>query len=205
MHTTTRSRWLATQRSLMLVLLALSVAGCRSGPPRGTTGGRIDPYRTTAADRESSSASGAALWEYSDQVAEALARDLSDLDQIRAAPTRVVLELGDLRNRTNTPTGDFELIQHRIRTRLTKSRLIRDHFIIVDDPHRMDSEKRRLIGSDTGDTGTARYKPEDTYVLLGDFFESRRGSTRRYYFEFKLTQLASREMVWDSSYDLAQQ
>ena len=68
----------------------------------------------------------------------------------------------------------------------------------------MDSEKQRLTGNGDQTTGTARYKPEETYVLMGDFFESRRGSTRRYYFEFKLTHLASRELVFSESYDLAQ-
>lgn len=189
---------------LTMILLALVVTGCRSGPPRDTTGGRIDPYRTTDADHASSSASGAALWEYSDRVAESLVRDLSELDRIRTAPTRVVLELGNLRNRTNTPTGDFELIQHRIRGKIRKSRLIRDHFLIVDDPQRMDSEKQRIIGGGDDSTGTARYKAEETYVLMGDFFESRRGLTRRYYFEFKLTHLASRELIFNESYDLAQ-
>ncbi len=204
MHTSYFSRWSESRTTLTLILLALLVAGCRSGPPRGTTGGRIDPHRTTDSDRASSSASGAALWEYSDQVAEALVRDLSGLDRIRNTPTRVALEIGDLHNRTNTPTGDFELIQHHIRGKLQKSRLIRDHFLILADPHRMDSEKRRLTTSEDDNTGTARYKPDQTYVLMGDFFESRRGSTRRYYFEFTLTHLASRELVFSESYDLAQ-
>ena len=122
MHTSSHMRWSDSRRVLTLIVLALVVAGCRPGPPRGTTGGRMDPHRTTDSDRASSSASGAALWEYSDQVAEALARDLSDLDRIRTAPTRVALEVGDLHNRTNTPTGDFELIQHRIRGKLHPGR-----------------------------------------------------------------------------------
>jgi len=179
----------------------LALPACRSRTPQGDTGGRIDPYRTTAADRASASASGPAMLEFSDQVAESLARDLASIDRIRSTPQRVALELGDLNNRSNTPTADFEMIQHRIRGRLLQSRLIRDHFIIPDDPQRMDREQQRL----GGDGATARYSPDMTYVLLGDFFESRRQSTRRYYFEFKLTHLASRELVFSQSYDLAQQ
>ena len=98
----------------MVGLVVLLTIGCQAPPPRGNTGARMDPYRATASDRASPKASGQALWEYSDQVVEKMARDLATIEQIRSAPRRVVLELGDLRNRTNTPTSDFELIQHRI-------------------------------------------------------------------------------------------
>jgi len=193
-------RWLVA--AVAALGAATSIAGCQSGPPQGSSGGRIDPYRSTAADRASSSASGPALLEFSDQVAMALARDLTSIDRIRSSPQRVALELGDLNNRTNTPTSDFEMIQHRIRGQLLKSKLIRDQFLILVDPQRMDREQQRLSGTEGP---TARYSPEQTYVLMGDFFESRRGRTRRYYFEFKLTHLASREPVFNEFYDLAQQ
>ncbi len=204
MDLTARS-WCDRAGSLCLAAaFLLSGAACQSPPPQGSTGGRIDPYRTTAADVASPAASGAELWAYSDQVAEALVRDLTKIDQILSSPTRVALELGDLRNMTNTPTTDFEAIQHRIRGKLMRSKIIRDHFIVVEDPHRMDREKIRVSGEDAGATSTARYDPQVTYLLMGDFFELDRDHTRRYYFEFKLTNLASREIVLDSSYDLAQ-
>ena len=164
----------------------------------------MDIYRSTAADVASPAVSAPELWAYSDQVAEALVRDLTNIDRIRSAPTRVALELGDLRNKTNTPTTDFEAIQHRIRGKLMRSKIIRDQFIVVEDPHRMDREKTRVSGEDAGATSTARYDPQVTYLLMGDFFESRRGPTRRYYFEFKLTNLASREIIFNENYDLAQ-
>ena len=199
------SVWLSGQVMLRLAIisvLAFGALSCRKPPPRGSTGGRMDVYRSTAADVVSHKASAPELWVYSDQVAESLARDLADIDHIHSAPTRATLELGDLHNRTRTPTSDFEAIQYRIRGKLMKSRIIRDHFMIVEDPNRMDREKFRVAGE--GNTGTARYAPDITYLLIGDFFESRRGSTRRYYFEFKLTNLASREIVFHKDYDLAQ-
>ena len=52
--------------------------------------------------------------------------------------------------------------------------------------------------------GTAQYDPKITYVLQGDFFESDRGERRQYYFEFKLTNLATREIVFNKHFDLAQ-
>ncbi len=184
-----------------LTAAMLFVTGCNE-PDRGTTGGRLDPYRSTGGDIGSSKASMPALWEYSDQVADQLALNLVNLPEITNSPEKAVLELGDLRNMTRTPTQDFELIQHRIRGRLADSKLIRNHFRIVEGVRRMDLQTDEV----TAGTGglTARYSPEITYILLGDFFQSDRGDTRRYYFDFKLVHASSRTIVdhWDM--DLAQ-
>ena len=51
---------------------------------------------------------------------------------------------------------------------------------------------------------TARYDPELTYVLQGDFLEAGRGPRRQYYFDFKLTNVASRKIVFLKSFDLGQ-
>ncbi|MCC7407550.1 MAG: hypothetical protein IT442_05735 [Phycisphaeraceae bacterium] len=199
--------------SVRLSMLALSVmllaVGCT---PKGSTGGRIDPYRTTAADAASKQASIPALLEFSDQTAGRLAYDLSEIPEIKQAPTRVVLELGDISNKTRTSTGDYELIQHRLRANLMQSKLIRDHFKIVEGRARMDRELNRVAGPGAGDIlqeegsagQTATYDPAITYVLQGDFFEADRGGRRQYFFEFKLTNLKSRDIVFSSSYDLGQ-
>ena len=183
---------------------ALVIIGCYPPPPdRGTAGGRRDPYRTTASDRVSDKASMPALYELSDRAAESLVRELTQIDPIRGSSKPLTLELGDLRNMTNTPTLDFELIQHRLRSHLRRSRLFRKYFNIVENIQRMDREATRVTGGDTRTTD--RYSADSTYVLLGDFFESRRGNHRRYYFEFKLVNLATRELVWGDEIDLAQQ
>ena len=196
--------------SLTAAIALTAMAGCT---PEGTTGGRIDPYRTTESDRRSNGASIPALLEYSDTVAQALAQDLTDIPDIEKSPTRCVLELGSIENKTNTPTGDFEQIQARVRAQIFQSKLIKSRFMIVEGRGRMNSELGRVDGGGggkdlmqegTGGSGTARYDPKITYVLQGDFFESDRGDRRQYFFEFKLTQLSTREIVFSKSFDLAQ-
>lgn len=187
----------------LIATVMAGVAGCQAPAPAGSTGGRIDPYRTTAADEYSYGASMPALLEFCDRTAQALARDLTTIPDIRDAKTRVIVELGSIRNQTRTPTSNYEQIQARLRSQIFQSSLIRQYIVLTEDPGRMDRELERLGA--TGTSGeTARYEAGATYVLQGDFFESGRDNVRRYFFEFKLVNLASREIVFDHSYDLAQ-
>ena len=188
----------------LVAALAVSV-GCES-VPRGESGGRINEREVTRSDEQSPKASMADLYEFCDEVAMSLAQELVDLPEVRDAPERVVLELGDIENRTRrTSTGDFEMIQRRLRSQLHGSKLIRGRFRIVEDPHRMDREKMRVSGWEPGDepAKTDRYDPAGTYMLQGTFYEAVRDRVRRYYFEFSLVNLASREIVFQESYDSA--
>jgi hypothetical protein len=185
------------------------LAGCDS-PPKGSTGNRIDPYRTTESDRGSGRASIPAMLEFSDQVAAALAQELVDIDEIHNAPSKVVLELGSIDNKTRTPTTDFEQLRNRIRGQIFQSKLIRQHFMIVEGRQRMQAETERVNGptqdllQEGGGSETAKYDAKLTYVLQGDFFESNRNDRRQYYFEFKLTNLATRSVVFLKNFDLGQ-
>lgn len=192
-------------------MLALLAAGCSSAP-RGAAGGRVDPYATTRADERSTEASVPALLEFSDITAQRLAQDLTSLPAVQRADRRLVLELGTIQNRTRTASSDFEMMQRRLRSSLLRSRLITDHFMIVEGRQRMEGELQRIQGQpqdllqeglDNG--GVAQFDPRDIYVLQGDFYESVRGTTRRYYFNFKLTHLATREIVFDNDFDLGQE
>lgn len=192
------------QRTAILTACLVGLIGltaCQT-TPTGNTGGRIDPYRSTDADRASRSASMPAMLEFSDQVAQQLIQDLARIDQVQQIQGKAVLELGDLNNQTQTPTGDFELIQRRIRGQLFASDLLHQQFIVVEPRQRMDLERERVAGDQTT---SARYPAEQTFVLSGDFFEARRSSVRRYYFTFKLVNLATRQIVFLKDYDLAQQ
>lgn len=188
-------------RLVTISVLVFGTTSCHKPAP-GNLGRPIDVYRSTVADVAPPRAIAHELWVFSDQVAEALVRDLVDIDQIRSYSTRAILELDDLHNRTNTSTTDFEAIQGRIRSKLMKSKIIRDHFMIVAAPYRMDHEKGHVVGK--GNTATSRYASNITYMLMGNFFESRHGSMRRYYFEFTLVNLASHEIVFHNDYDLVQ-
>lgn len=194
----------------------LLLGACASKVPQGSRGGRIDPYRSTPADEASRKAGMPDLYQFADETAEKLARELADIPEIENAPEKVVLELGDILNQTRTPTGDFELIQNRLRSQLRTSRVLRNRVMFVEGRARMNRELARINGggssgdllqegtaSGGGAGGTARYAPEKTYVLQGDFQEATRGSTRRYLFIFRLVNLVTREIVWDKSFDSA--
>jgi len=190
----------------------LTSGGCQStAEPIGTRAGRIDPYQSTKADRRSRRASIPAMLAFSDQVAEDLAIQLADIPQIAEAQQRQILELGSIDNKTRTPTTDFMQIQRRLRSKLIKSQLVRDRFKIVESRQRMDQELARVQGpqeiepqESTSPQGTTRYDAATTYVLQGDFYESIRGPRRQYYFNFKLTNLQTREIIFDSDFDLGQ-
>jgi len=197
---------------VVIFACALAVLGCETTPSVvGSQGGRIDPYQTTKADRRSSRASIPALLEFCDQVAEDLAVQLADIPEIVDAEFRQVLELGSIDNKTRTPTTDFMQIQRRLRSKLLKSRLIRNQFKVVESRRRMNRELSRVQGQEedllqerTSPQGTAQYDAGMTYVLQADFYESNRGDRRHYYFNFKLTNLQTREIVFDSDFDLGQ-
>ncbi len=208
-----QSTWTWVTRGTLIGVVVVALGACQSGPPRGSTGGRIDPYRTTPSDRASAKASIPALLEFTDKTAEKLARDITDKPFVKNAKTRLVLELGSISNKTNTPTTDFELIQKRLRSKLLNSTLLTDNFKIVADPQRMDRERQRLQGGGSQDLlqektqptkRTNRYPADKTYVLQGDFLQARRGQRSQFYFEFKLVNLKSREITFSSSYDLGQ-
>lgn len=204
------------QRLKIVAVAALvasgSLAGCTRNTSVGQSGGRINPYASTRGDVVSGAANMPSMLEYSDQVAEALARRIGDIPEISGAPTRVIVELGGIENETSTPRTDFELIQRRLRGRLLSSDIVNANVRFVESVQQMDAEARRVRGGETdplqrdyGGGETDRYDPRHTYVLRGAFFESRRGDTRRFYFEFNLVNLQSRTIVFNEPFDLAQQ
>ena len=186
------------------LILAVGLAvGCA---PEGNSGGRIDSYKSTESDAKSNGPSIPALLEFGDQTAAALAQDLMDIDEVRNAKTKLVLELGSILNQTSTPTSDFEQLRNRLRGQIFASKLLRNHFLIVESRQRMDAERERIVGDNQPGVqpSSDRYDPSITYVLQGDFFESTRLDRRQYYFEFKLTNLQTRAIVFQKSFDLGQ-
>ena len=212
MHDTrTMSGW-SGLRLLAVALAACTLAACA---PEGSSGGRIDSYRSTKADRESDRASIPALLEFSDRTAQQVVQTIMDADEIRNSKTKLVLELGLISNQTTTtPSGDFQQIQARVRGKLSESDLIRSRFLLVEGRGRMNAEldrvnggggNRDLLQNGSGGGGTAMYDPKITYVLTGDFFEMDRGDRRQYYFVFHLVNLATRvDVIPDAHYDLGQ-
>jgi hypothetical protein len=184
---------------LLVSLLWVLATGCLNA---GRSGGRASVYDSDRPGQEQLNM--AVAYEFCDAVAERLGRDLANLPVVRAAETRLVLELGGIENHTATPDTDFELIQKRVQGQLTRSSLVQAHFMIVSKPRRMDAEHRRIMGSTPFRSQADRYDPRITYVLLGDFYESSRADRKRFLLQFTLSNLATREVTLQETYDHAQ-
>lgn len=196
--------WKATAAATIAIGL-----GCT---PSGDDGGRIDSHTTTRSDKASTSANIASMLEFCDTTAQAIVKQIADIPEFSDAKYRLVIEMGSLQNKTRTPTADFEMIQSRLRSRLINSKVAKANFRFVESRKRANAEIDRVEGGSTPDllqdgTGggtSARYDPKLTYVMTGDFFEAIRGDRRQYSFEIKLTNLASRDIVFSEQFDLGQ-
>lgn len=210
-----RNALLAT--AMLMTMSGAMLTGCASSqddydtPPRESYRGRLDdPYMSTRADQASDRASIPALLEFTDKTAQQLAQDVTSLphvveryDAASRTQRRLVLEMGGIDNKTRTPSTDFELIQRRLRSELMKSQLIRSKFMFVESVARQEQELQR-IQQGGGANQTDRYANQDIYILQGDFLEAIRGNRRQYFFNFKFVHAQTREIVFDSSYDLGQ-
>ena len=188
-------------------VIALALGGC--GAPKGDSGGRIDPYRTTESDRRSHRASIPVLMEFSDRVAEELIQQIADMDAVKnAGNTKLVLAMGGIENHTSTPTNDFQQIRNRIRTKIFQSDVLRKNFMVIEDRGRMQAERDREVGTQKdllqegkGEGKVATYDPNITYKLLGTFSLSSRGNRQQYLLTFQLVNLGTREIVFEHSFD----
>ena len=185
---------------LLVGLLVATSAGCRLDT--GSSGGRVPPYDPDGPGQKEINMTVA--YEFCDIVAERLAQNLAELPAVKTAQTRLVLELGDIRNKTDTPETDFEMIQKRVQGQLTGSDLVQASFMVVSGPNRMDAENQRINGGTPFQSQASRYDPKISYVLLGDFYESVRAGRKRFLLQFTLTNLATREIVFQETYDHAQ-
>ncbi|MEO1129540.1 MAG: hypothetical protein AAFX05_07515 [Planctomycetota bacterium] len=184
----------------LITIAALSLGACRSDPPPdGNRAGRIDPYRSTEADRAAPEASSVVLLEFADQVSQQLAVRLANVPEIQDAPTKVVVEMGAIENETYTPTSDFRRIRRSIFLNMVNSDVITNVADIVESPELMDEQARRLAPQDMEPVG-ARYDPDIVYVLQGSFGEIRRGGDSTYIFDATVTHLASRRLVFAEQY-----
>ena len=196
--------WKRVSGSIMAAGLVLGLTGCgqTTAPPPGNSGGRIDPYRQTNADRYSRAASSVTLLEFADQVTEALAYRIANIPEIAQNPNPVAIELGAITNETLTRTSEFEAIRRRIFLNMTNSDFVRSgRARIYEQPEIMDEQAERFAsGTRTYGSGpiTARYRLEDTFLLQGTFHELTRleGQQSTYMFDVTLVNLASRQIVF---------
>lgn len=197
MHGTTSFKALAAVSFTLATL-----AGCQ--PPPGDTGGRVDVTRTTPAERNDARVNTASLFEFSDQVAQQLAADLSSVPELNDQ-YRATIVFGDIVNKTGiVSTNDFEAFRTRIRGKLMQSRNILKNVQFVENKARADDLIRRETGS-SGDLlqeGTrqerAPLNADYTYFLNGNMYRVERGGSavNTYLMNFELTNMKSGAIIW---------
>lgn len=194
------------RRCVMLTLtlagLAFSTAvGCES--PQS----RVPVSETTPEEERFKKVQPATLIEFSDQVPAALTQALADIPEIRNAPHKATIILGDLNNKTgNVSSNEFELVQRRIRNTLLQSQFARDNMQWVESRARMAQiAAREAVGSSPEEAGPPAYDPQTTFVLNGDFFRIERGRINEYYMEFKLVHFQTNVIVFADRLDAKQQ
>ena len=192
-----------TPALLAVLACTLPLAACSTPAPRGNTGGRIDPYRSTSVDARSGAASTVDLLEFSDRVGGAIALRIATIDEIASAPQKVVIEMGDIENKTLTPTSDFAIMRRRVFAGLVNSSAVSRVADIVEAPEVMDQQRDRFA---VDRASTDRYDTRGTYLLQGYFGELTRGGGAQstYYYEMTLTNLQTRRIVFAEQFDTKQ-
>jgi hypothetical protein len=187
----------------LLVSLALvsALAACNQGK------GRIDPYSTTKEEKAEEKVLTTALLEFSDQVPEVLIQNLYDLPQIRDTPGKVLVLIGDFNNKTgNVPTTDFEMVAQRLRNKLINSGTASNKLTFVEKRRRIErlSDEEKVVGADGQPAEAPAYQAETTYLLLGDFYRTKRADANLYYMQFQLVSTATNAIVFSDDYTVKQ-
>lgn len=186
---------------LGLVLGAALAAGCN--PPQGDRGSRVDPGTVTTAERRSPGVLPTDLKEFSDQVSQRVAQDIAMIPEIKNAPGRVTVIVGDINNKTGiVSSNDFEYVRSRLRNNLLQSAYVKDKIRFVENRARMSGlRERELVGPNANNAEPPNYDPATTFALNGDFYRIARGDSNLYYMEFQLVHFKSNEIVFSDRYE----
>ena len=194
--------------ALLSALLLVVSVGCET-MPRGSSSGRIDPSRTTGAERNDPRILPVGLMEFSDQVAQRFAQDLADLPEIGAGGIRSTIILGDINNKTQIVSSDeFEMARSRIRNSLLSSRYVRGKVAWVENRARLASlAAREGVGTVNNPAGPDAYDPRHTFTVNMDVYRLSRGSNaqvNQYYLEAQLVSFSTNEIIFSDRYEIKQ-
>jgi hypothetical protein len=198
-------------RGFATVLLVVGLgtgllAGCNQGPS-GRQGGNVDPYEQVKGTSRDRAVNDVTLLEFTDQVTQSLAERIPTVADIRNAPTKPVIAVGAITNRTNTPSSDFAAVRSQIFTDMVNS-TVAQQADILDTLEVMDEQAARYAQpgrenrmDERGVTvpTSARYDPKITYILNGEFSEISRGENGRsstYIFNWRLVNLGTSKTVF---------
>jgi hypothetical protein len=195
--------------SIAMVLGLAGLTACNQGPS-GRQGGNVDPYEQVRGTSRDRAVNDVTLLEFTDQVSQALAMRIPTVPDIKNSPTKPVIAVGAITNRTNTPTSDFAAVRSLLFTNMVNS-TVAQQADILDTLEVMDEQMARYAQpgaanrmDERGATvpTSARYDPRITYILNGEFSEISRGENGRsstYIFNWRLVNLGtSKTVVADS-------
>ncbi|GJM17810.1 MAG: hypothetical protein DHS20C14_00230 [Phycisphaeraceae bacterium] len=185
---------------------ALLLAGCSSNPKTvyGDSGGRIGTSESTAADRYGREVSSVTLVEFADQVAQSLPARITSIPEIANRDREAVMYLGEIENRTKTPSSDFRTVQQMISHDITNSPVMRRHAVVYNDPARVRDWQDRFTSDGPGWSGASMNTPEgifpasDVFLLNGEMGEiSRgRGEVSLYVFDITLVRATDGRVIY---------
>lgn len=172
-----------------------ALAGCSTNPQTvyGDSGGRIGVSESTAADRYGREVSSVTLVEFADQVAQSLPARITSIPEISGREREAVIYLGEIENRTRTPSSDFRTVQQMISHDITNSPVMRRHAVVYNDPARVRDWQDRFTSDGPGWSGaslnTAQgiFPAEDVFLLNGEMGEISRGNGEVSLYVFDIT------------------
>ncbi len=201
---------MTTYCNLSLAVLSAAslcmLTGCQMAPS-GDTGGRVDPSRTTPAERNDARVLPSAMFEFGDGVAQQLANDMKDIPELNGE-YRATVVFGDINNKTGiVSSNDFEAFRTRIRGQLMQSRNVLKNVRFVESRARVNDLIRRETGTggDLLQEGTRKERAElnaaYTYFLNGDMYRVERGgnAVNLYMMNFNLTNMETGEIIWTNT------
>jgi PBP1b-binding outer membrane lipoprotein LpoB len=181
-----------------VAVLTVGLGGCVQ-PPRGENNGRVEMTDTTPAERSSPEVQLTAQHEFSDDVAQQLAMDLSNVPELNRGG-RVTVVFGDIMNKTGiVPTTEFEGFRTRIRSKLMQSQNVLKNVRFVENRARLESLRSREMGGNGG--GAAALDPASTFFLNGEMYRGTRGAqeeVNEYLMSYDLMSADTGEIVWHS-------
>lgn len=189
----------------------LVLVGCSS--PKGDDRGRVPISETTESERRSSGMVVADLVSASDDVAQALIKDMDRMihEHFRDPSVRIWVTFGAIENKSRTmPASDFETMRERVKDKVQHSSLWRDNIKFVANYRKTDKRQKEEFPDDEDDLmqgGQERRveRPEDKanfYTLEGYAGSILRGSTEYYYMNFTLKRISDGEEIFTQQYEV---
>ena len=201
MNLTTLSRPAA---GLLLLLSLAALQGCRQPEdPRGYSKAR------PPADRLDKRDSGLQSYDVI-AAADQMSASLLSLPELNASPTRLTVVVDRAENLTSTYNQNLDIFLSKLKVDIAKQG--RDRIALIENRSKLrDLQSRELEGSsereDFGGVGGGRQQPgpagiQPDYSLYCKVSDLPNRGTNYYLFEFNLSSLQTRELVWTDAYEV---